>query len=144
MEKTLFKIQKTTPQIDANGKSYKNRKIIMNRKNWIEKSDPRIQKQYVKMFGCCNRKEESEIKVFEAQFQILPFSWKIHDPVLKYSIYSVLNHSIKFKSFDVMFSISALGRVHLEVVVLRCSLKLQFWKISQYRETTPVCIGVSF
>ena len=96
------------------------------------------------MFGCCNRKEEPEIKVFEVQFQILLFSWKIHDPVLRYSIYYVLNHSIKFKSFDVMISISALARVHLEVAILRCSLKLQFWKIFQYRETTPVCIGVSF
>ena len=48
--------------------------------------------------------------VFEAQFKNSFISWKSRVPFLTNSLFYVLNHSINFKSYDVMISISTRAR----------------------------------
>ena len=55
----------------------------------------------------------SENIVPEAQFKNFSISWKNLVMFFIYSVFSILNHFIKFVSCDDMMSISTLGRVRL-------------------------------
>ena len=52
----------------------------------------------------------------------------IHLPFLRYSIFYISNHSINFKIFDVVMSITTWGRIHYWIYLLnRKSLRNKIW-----------------
>ena len=56
--------------------------------------------------------------VFEVQIKIFFISWKSHGLFLSYSIFHILNHSIKFENRDVVTIIDTLGGIYFRIYLL--------------------------